>query len=43
MCMEDYCIETMSAHVFDEGAWDGVEATWTYTERGVTLEYYAYP
>ena len=41
MCMEDYCIETMSAHVFDEGAWDGVEAAWTYTERGVTLEYYA--
>jgi len=40
VCLEDYCLETMSPHVFDESAWDDVEATWSHTENEVTLEYF---
>jgi hypothetical protein len=38
--MDGVCLETMSAHVFDADAWDGVEPTWSHASKGVSLAYY---
>ena len=39
-CMFGICVDTMSAHLFDAVAWDGVEPTWSHQDGDVSLAYY---